>query len=133
MSDDENLRILKKMGLTEYESKAYIALISLISSKADVISKKSQVPRSKIYPVLESLEQKNLIKIREGRPLEYDVIDPSESLTNYRQDFLSQMDILEKNLIEIYDNKLPTLNTPILSIEDINKIIQKDLELPFHL
>ncbi|AWX33432.1 TrmB family transcriptional regulator [Methanosphaera sp. BMS] len=129
MTDNENLNILKKMGLTDYESKAYLALMSLITSKADTISKESGVPRSKIYPVLESLKQKNLIKIRQGRPLEYDVIDPLESLTNYKEDFLRQMDILEKNLVEIYDNKLPTVNTPIQSIEDINKILQKQKDI----
>ena len=117
------------MGLTDYESKAYLALMSLITSKADTISKESGVPRSKIYPVLESLKQKNLIKIRQGRPLEYDVIDPLESLTNYKEDFLRQMDLLEKNLVEIYDNKLPTVNTPIQSIEDINKILQKQKDI----
>lgn len=126
MTDNENLKILKKMGLTDYESKAYLALMSLISSKADTISKESGVPRSKIYPVLESLKQKNLIKIRQGRPLEYDVIDPLESLNNYRDEFLKQLDILEQNLVEIYDNKLPTVNTPIQSIEEINKIFQKE-------
>ncbi len=129
MTDNENLEILKKMGLTDYESKAYLALMSLITSKADTISKESGVPRSKIYPVLESLKQKNLIKIRQGRPLEYDVIDPLESLTNYKEDFLRQMDLLEKNLVEIYDNKLPTVNTPIQSIEDINKILQKQKDI----
>ena len=39
------------------------------------------------------------------------------------------MDILEKNLVEIYDNKLPTVNTPIQSIEDINKILQKQKDI----
>jgi sugar-specific transcriptional regulator TrmB len=127
--DDENLKILKKMGLTEYESKAYLALISLISSKADTISKTAEVPRSKIYPVLESLEHKRLIKIRQGRPLEYDVIDPSEALKNYKEEFLKQLDILEGNLVEIYDNKLPAVNTPIQSIEDIKKIVQKQNDI----
>ena len=129
MGNDENLAILKKMGLTDYESKAYLALISLISSKADTISKEAQVPRSKIYPVLESLEQKNLIIIRQGRPLEYDVIDPSESLKNYKEEFLNELRILEENLIEIYENKLPTVNTPIQSIEEIKKIVQKEKDI----
>lgn len=129
MTENENLEILKMMGLTDYESKAYLALVSLITSKADTISKQSGVPRSKIYPVLESLNQKKLIKIRQGRPLEYDVIDPLESLHNYKNDFLKQLDILEQNLVEIYDNKLPTVNTPIQSIEDMDKIIQKEKDI----
>ena len=129
MNDTDNLKILKKMGLTEYESKAYLALISLISSKADIISKTSNVPRSKIYPVLEGLEQKNLIKIRDGRPLEYDVIDPAQSLKEYRQVFLKQLDVLEDNLVERYENKLPTVNTPVESIEDIKKILQKEKDM----
>lgn len=126
---DENLKLLRRIGLTEYESKVYLALVSLISSKADIISKESNVPRSKIYSVLESLEKKNLINIREGRPLEYDVIDPSDSLKVVKKNFLTDISSLEKNLVDVYENELPAANTPIISIEDMKKIVQKEQDI----
>lgn len=126
MMEDENIKILRMIGLTEYESKVYLSLISLISSTAGVLSKESEVPRSKIYSVLESLEKKNLIKIREGRPLEYDVIDPSESLNNFKSNLMKNIDILQDNLIKLYENKLPVNDVPVTTILDIEKIMQKE-------
>ena len=129
MMYESNLEILKKIGLTDYESRTYLALISLVSAKADEISKKSGVPRSKIYPVLEKLEKKELITIKQGRPLIYTAINPSESLNNYKKNLLRDLDIIEDNLTKIYESELPQVNMPVLSIEDKNKIIKKQEEL----
>ena len=129
MMYENNLEILKKIGLTDYESRTYLALISLVSAKADEASKKSGVPRSKIYPVLEKLEKKELITIKQGRPLIYTAINPSESLNNYKKKLLRDLDIMEDNLTKIYESELPQVNMPVLSIEDKNKIIKKQEEL----
>lgn len=51
---------LKRVGLTEYEAKAYLALLNAHLSTATQISEKSGVPRTKIYAVLESLEKQRL-------------------------------------------------------------------------
>lgn len=126
---ENDLEILKKIGLTDYESRTYMALISLVSAKADEISKKSDVPRSKIYPVLEKLEKKELITIKQGRPLIYTAINPTESLNNYKKNLLRDLNIIEENLTKIYESKLPQVNMPVLSIEDKNKIIKKQNEL----
>lgn len=129
MEKEYNIKILKKIGLTEYESKAYLSLIHLVSDKADNISKESNIPRSKIYPVLENLEKKKLIKINEGRPLIYEVITPSEAFTSYKNNLVDEINTLETNLINIYENKLPKIKTPILSIEDKKKILQKQEDI----
>lgn len=127
--NENNLEILKKIGLTDYESKTYLALISLVSAKADEISKESGVPRSKIYPVLEKLEQKELITIKKGRPLVYTVINPSESINNYKNNLIRDLELIEVNLTKIYENELPQRNMPVESIEDKNKIVQKQVDL----
>ncbi|MBM3300113.1 MAG: TrmB family transcriptional regulator, partial [Deltaproteobacteria bacterium] len=54
MSDDL-LGLLGKVGLTEYESRAYAALLSENITTAGRLSSQSRVPRTKIYEVLESL------------------------------------------------------------------------------
>lgn len=50
-----------KIGLTTNESRVYISLLELGTSKAGEILKKSQLNSGKIYEILESLKQKGLV------------------------------------------------------------------------
>lgn len=52
---------LKKLGYTEYESKAYIALVQQQHATAYQVSKHSGVPRARIYDTLDSLAEKGLV------------------------------------------------------------------------
>lgn len=126
---EKELNTLKQLGFTEYESKAYIALINLISAKADEISKYSNVPRSKIYSTLEILHTKGLIEIHSGRPITYSVINPKDTLPIYREQFNENFDLLENKLINMYENKIPKINTPIQSIESPEKIYEQKFSL----
>ena len=50
MNDDVHL--LKGIGLTMYEAQAYVTLTSLIQATAVEVSEKSGIPRIKIYDIL---------------------------------------------------------------------------------
>ena len=69
---------LKSLGLSDYEIKAYIANISIISGTAAEISLSSNVPRSKVYEVLKNLAKKGFIEIQRGKPLKFNAIHPHE-------------------------------------------------------
>ena len=76
----EDVTVLKGIGLTLYESKSYVTLTSLISATATEIAEKSDIPRSKIYDVLNGLSEKNFIEVEDGRPQIYRVKSPVDVL-----------------------------------------------------
>lgn len=56
-----NEELLKKVGLTEGESKVYMALLEIGQSSITEIVKKSRVSTSKSYDILHRLEEKGLV------------------------------------------------------------------------
>ena len=76
----ETKRVLRELGLTQYETHAYLALLDKGALTASQVSEYAEVPYSKIYEVLASLEKKGWIKTERGRPSKYYPKSPSEAL-----------------------------------------------------
>lgn len=80
MEKKEIFEMLKRFGLNEYESKAYAILAMSGPSRAGELSKLSTIPQSKIYETLESLMDKNLVEMFDGRPKEFRAMPPNVAL-----------------------------------------------------
>ena len=126
---DENIHVLKGLGLTLYEAQAYITLTSLISTTAVEISKKSNIPRSKIYDVLKKLEEKKFIEIEDGRPHTYHIKSPVEVLTREKEKINSLIDDEITRLTNIYENGMSQVQAPIWRIYGVEKIIAQEIEI----
>lgn len=74
---------LKELGLTEYESKVYYALIRSSGLTAEEISKISNVPLTRVYSVLTSLQSKGMVLEISGRPKRFEAIQPKLALKSY--------------------------------------------------
>lgn len=72
------LNKLKDFNLNSYESKLWVALLSRGISTAGELSDISNVPRSRAYDVLESLEKKGFIIVKIGKPIKYLAVPPRE-------------------------------------------------------
>ena len=72
-------RILRQLGLTEYESRV-LAYLSFARSplKASEISKATGIPRTKVYSTLYSLADAGLVSMKSGRPLLFSTLPPEE-------------------------------------------------------
>jgi len=79
------------LGLTEYEATALEELLTLGRTTAPNLAEATDIPKARIYGVLESLSDRGFIKIIPGRPKEYQPKSPEEILDraveNHRQDY----------------------------------------------
>jgi len=87
---EKTKRALQDLGLTEYETRAYVALLQRGSTTASEISEMAPVPYSKIYEVLGRLERKGWIETEPGRPSKHYPRSPPDALeaTRLRRDRL---------------------------------------------
>ena len=76
---EEARKTLREIGLTSYETRAYLALIESGVMTASQVSELSDVPYSKIYETLNSLQRKGWIETKKGRPTQYYPKSPSEA------------------------------------------------------
>ena len=84
MVSETTKRALKDFGLTEYEVKAYIALVESGPMPASQLSTTAMIPYSKIYEILGNLERKGWVESEQGRPSKYFPKPPSTALESSR-------------------------------------------------
>jgi sugar-specific transcriptional regulator TrmB len=89
---------LRRIGLTEYEGRAYLALLGSQMSMVVSVSKKFGVPRTKTYAVLESLGRKGWVKIYPGVPLLFKALDPRVVFDQMRSDFAAFLESIQTEL-----------------------------------
>jgi sugar-specific transcriptional regulator TrmB len=96
MEKKEILQTLQSLGLNEYESKVYVTLSLLGPAKASEISKQSEVPRSKIYEVLESLIEKQMVEVSQEKPKMFRAIAPEVAIKTMLNAKEEEFSILKK-------------------------------------
>src|SRR3990172_13209639 len=74
-------KIRRDFALNLYEVKLWTALLSRGISSAGELSDMADVPRSRTYDVLESLERKGFIVVKPEKPIRYMAIAPDEVLS----------------------------------------------------
>jgi sugar-specific transcriptional regulator TrmB len=89
---------LQKIGLTEYEAKAYLSLLNDHVTTAAKLSEKSGVPRTKIYAVLEALAQKGWVKIYSGVPLLFKAVAPQAVFDKVKSEYSSFLESVQSSL-----------------------------------
>ncbi len=70
---------LRELGLSDYESRAYAALLRWGPLRVSDLAVRAGIPRTKAYEVARSLAKKGLVSL-DGRPLTCFALDPEEVL-----------------------------------------------------
>ena len=91
---------LRQVGLAEYEAKAYLALLNTHLSTATKVSEKSDVPRTKIYSVLEALKNKGWVRVYSGVPLLFKAVAPQAVFEKVKGDLERFLESVQTTLKE---------------------------------
>ena len=78
IADQNTLEKVKTLGLNSYEAKIWTALLSKGVATSGELSDIANVPRSRSYDVLESLEAKGFVVMKLGKPIKYIAVPPTE-------------------------------------------------------
>ena len=96
---------LRDLGLSEYEARAYRALLNTGPTTAKELSRASDVPMGRIYDVLNSIEQYNLVRSQTAsRPKKYVAVEPATALDRLLEDKKRELEEKAEQYEEIVDD-----------------------------
>ncbi|MEI6850044.1 MAG: helix-turn-helix domain-containing protein [archaeon] len=81
-------RLRKIFDLNLYEAKVWTALLSRGTSTAGELSNISDVPRSRTYDILESLEKKGFMIMKIGKPIKFVALKPEEVIERVKKNLV---------------------------------------------
>lgn len=105
MEKKEVIQAIENLGLSNYEAKAYFALLSESPLTGYKLSKNSGVPRSRIYETIEKLAAKGLVFSQEG--------DTTLLIPVSLEAFLEKKEKESKRNINFLKEVLPQLKKPV--------------------
>ena len=124
---------LNQMGFTNYEAKAYLALVKNNPATGYEISNVAHVPRSVIYSTLRKLESRGFVTSVHEKPRRYIPLSPKQLLSRMESDFTEKMGLLREELMDYvempetegfwnirgYDNMLQIARSNIQEAENL--------------
>ena len=112
-------RLRKIFDLNLYEVKVWTALLSRGTSTAGELSNISDVPRSRTYDILESLEKKGFIIMRLGKPIKFVALKPNEVLERVKKNLMRDAQEKAKRLETLREDEV---------LEELNGLFTKGIK-----
>jgi sugar-specific transcriptional regulator TrmB len=113
-------QLRRYFSLNLYEVKIWTALLSRGVATAGELSDIANVPRSRSYDILESLEKKGFVVLKLGKPIKYMAVPPAEVVERVKKNLSEKM----SNKIERLDNLKDTE-----VIKELNNLHDQGIEL----
>ncbi|MEE8168653.1 MAG: helix-turn-helix domain-containing protein [Candidatus Hydrothermarchaeales archaeon] len=79
---DRAVRNLLKLGFSAYQAKVYAGLLALSETKAPELVDLVDVPKARIYQILDELLEMGVVRKKPGRPIKYAALPPNKGLEN---------------------------------------------------
>ena len=104
----------------------WVALLSRGVSTAGELSDIANVPRSRSYDVLESLEKKGFVVMKLGKPIKYIAVPPPEAIERLKKRVAAEAEEHSKILEELKDSEvmlqLTSLHTDGIETQDPSEL-----------
>jgi sugar-specific transcriptional regulator TrmB len=113
-------KLRRYFALNLYEVKIWTALLSRGVSTAGELSDIANVPRSRSYDILESLEKKGFVVMKLGKPIKYIAVQPSEVVERVKKNMKTEADERVKRLEELKKTDV---------IQELNSLHTQGVEL----
>ncbi len=101
---------LEEFGLSNYEARAYVTLVAKGTISASELAYYSELPRTKVYPILLKLEKKKLAIISKSKPRMCTSIAPEDAFD----------DIIQEQI-----NKVNAMNTLVTNLKKVSEDSKK--------
>ncbi len=126
-------RLLRELGLTDYEARAYTALASIGPSTAGELSELANVPYSRVYDILSRLERRGWVEVQSGRPTRYRAKAPAEVVRLLKTEQERQLkelgDGVVKELEPLYERRAEAKRPDIWIIRGERNLLAKAGEM----
>jgi len=120
LASSKVLDALKGIGLNLYERKLWVALLARGTSTAGELSEIANVPRSRVYDVLQSLADKGFVVVQTAKPIRYVAIAPEEALERAKKKLEEELRSMQERIDDIK-------SSPVL--RELNEIYSSGLKL----
>ncbi len=117
-----------RLGLSEYEARAYVATVVLGEGTVKEISAESGVPRSRAYDIMERLAERGFVQVSNSSPMCYRANDPLIASQNLMEEIKHANDEIVKELNEI-GRKAEKVENPVWTLTGEYSIDHKITEL----
>lgn len=97
-SQEEAIDLLQQLGLKEYEARSFVALARRQRGTARDISETSQVPRTRVYDAVRTLEAKGLVETQHSSPQEFRAVPVEEGVRTLRSEYEQRTESLRESL-----------------------------------
>ena len=92
---------LEEFGLSQYEARAYVTLISKGRISASELAYYSELPRTKVYPVLLKLKNKKLAMISKSKPIMCTAIAPEDAFDEIVHEQINKVNAMNSLVTEL--------------------------------
>ncbi|MEM1988417.1 MAG: helix-turn-helix domain-containing protein [Candidatus Woesearchaeota archaeon] len=106
VKDEFLAQVRRYFGLNLYEAKIWLALLTRGVATAGELSDIANVPRSRAYDVLQSLEKKGFVIQKLGKPIKYIAIPPNEVVDRVKKNLQKDAEDRLQRLEKVKDSEL---------------------------